>query len=46
VQEANLGDKGVWYRTVVGPPGSRESASTLCSKLKTAGYEGCWVAAY
>ena len=46
VQEADLGDKGVWYRAVVGPPGSREAASSVCSQLKTAGHPGCWVAAY
>lgn len=46
VQEANLGDKGIWYRAVVGPPGSRDAAASLCSKLKTAGYSGCWVAPY
>jgi sporulation related protein len=46
VQEANLGEKGIWYRAVVGPPGSRDAATSLCSKLKTAGYTGCWVAAY
>jgi hypothetical protein len=46
VQEANLGDKGVWYRAVVGPPGSRDSAAGVCSQLKTAGYPGCWVVAY
>jgi cell division protein FtsN len=46
VQEANLGDKGVWYRAVVGPPGSRDDAAGLCSQLKTAGYPGCWVVAY
>ena len=46
VQEANLGDKGVWYRAVVGPPGSREAASGVCSQLKSAGHSGCWVAAY
>lgn len=46
VQEANLGDKGVFYRAVVGPPGSREAATTLCTQLKTAGYTGCWVTAY
>jgi hypothetical protein len=46
VQEANLGDKGVWYRAVVGPPGSRDSASGVCGQLKTAGYVGCWVTAY
>jgi SPOR domain len=46
VQEANLGEKGVWYRLVVGPPGSREAASSLCTQLKAAGYSGCWVTAY
>jgi hypothetical protein len=46
VQEANLGEKGVWYRAVVGPPGSRDAASGVCSQLKTAGYNGCWVTAY
>jgi SPOR domain len=46
VQEADLGDKGLWYRAVVGPPGSREAATSVCSQLKTAGHAGCWVAAY
>jgi hypothetical protein len=46
VQEANLGEKGVWYRAVVGPPGSRDAATGVCTQLKTAGYSGCWVAAY
>ena len=46
VQEANLGDKGVRYRSVVGPPGSREAASGVCKQLKTAGYPDCWVTAY
>jgi hypothetical protein len=46
VQEADLGDKGLWYRAVVGPPGSRDSASAVCSQLKTAGHTGCWVTAY
>jgi len=46
VQEANLGDKGVWYRAVVGPPVSRDAASGICSQLKSAGYAGCWVTAY
>ena len=46
VQEANLGDKGIWYRVVVGPPGSRDAANGVCSQLKTAGYSSCWVNAY
>lgn len=46
VREANLGDKGVWFRVVVGPPGSREAANGVCNQLKTAGYAGCWIMAY
>jgi SPOR domain len=46
VQEANLGAKGTYHRLVVGPPGSRAQASTLCSDLKAAGYKDCWVMAY
>ncbi len=46
VQEANLGAKGTYHRLVVGPPGSRAQASTLCSNLKAAGYKDCWVMAY
>jgi hypothetical protein len=46
VQEANLGDKGNFNRLLVGPPGSRASATALCTELKAAGYKDCWVAAY
>jgi SPOR domain len=46
VQEANLGDKGIWFRAVVGPPVSRDAASGICSQLKAAGYAACWVTAY
>jgi len=48
VQEADLSARGLgtMYRLVVGPPGSRDAASGICSKLKTAGYNGCWVTAY
>ncbi len=46
VQEANLGSKGIYHRLLVGPPGSRSQANTLCSDLKTAGYKDCWVMAY
>ena len=45
VQEVNLGEKGVFHRLMVGPPGSREQASALCNELKSAGYTGCWVTA-
>jgi len=46
VQEANLGTKGTYHRLLVGPPGSRDSASSVCTQLKAEGYSGCWVTAY
>lgn len=46
VREANLADKGVWYRLIVGPPGSREAAKSLCAKLKERGMKDCWPVAY
>lgn len=46
VQEANLGEKGRYHRLVVGPPGSKDGASSVCAQLKTAGYTSCWVMAY
>jgi sporulation related protein len=48
VQEADLSDRGLGtqYRLVVGPPGSRNSASGVCAQLKSAGYSGCWVKEY
>jgi cell division septation protein DedD len=46
VQEANLGEKGTYHRLLVGPPGSRDSASSVCTQLKAQGYTGCWVTAY
>ena len=46
VAEADLGAKGAYHRLVVGPPASREQASTLCSQLKAQGYADCWVTSY
>jgi cell division septation protein DedD len=46
VAEANLGAKGNYHRLVVGPPGSREQASSLCTQLKSQGYTNCWVTSY
>jgi cell division septation protein DedD len=47
VKEANLGEKGIYHRLLVGPPGSREAANQICGQLKSAGYtESCWVTAY
>ena len=46
IQEANLGEKGTYHRLLVGPPGSRDSANSVCSQLKAQGYSGCWITAY
>lgn len=46
VQEKDLGDKGVWYRAVVGPPGSREAAVAVCTQLRAAGHNGCFATPY
>ena len=46
--DAEKGPKGVWYRLVVGPPGSREAARDVCHKLEAQGYKpkDCFVMAY
>ena len=48
VRKADLSSRGlgIMYRAIVGPPGSRDVASQLCSRLKTVGYENCWIAPY
>ncbi len=37
IKKADLGDKGTYYRAVVGPFNSSEDASTVCNNLKVAG---------
>lgn len=37
IKRADLGDKGVYYRAMVGPFGTPEEASQFCGNLKTAG---------
>lgn len=37
VRRADLGPKGVYYRTLVGPFASMEEAASMCSSLKAAG---------
>lgn len=40
-------DKGAYHRLVVGPPASREAATSVCTQLKAAGYtKDCWVTAF
>ena len=37
IRRADLGNKGVYYRAMVGPFSSTEEASQFCGNLKTAG---------
>ena len=37
IKRADLGDKGVYYRAMVGPFGSPDEAAQFCGSLKTAG---------
>jgi hypothetical protein len=37
IRRADLGDKGVFYRALVGPYASMEQAAGVCSSLKAAG---------
>ena len=37
IKRADLGDKGVYYRAMVGPFGSSDEATQFCGNLKTAG---------
>jgi len=37
VKRADLGDKGIYYRALVGPYASMEQAASMCSNLKAAG---------
>jgi hypothetical protein len=37
VRQVDLGDKGVYYRTLVGPYASMEEATKMCTSLKAAG---------
>ena len=37
IRRADLGDKGTFYRAMVGPFASREAAAQICSSIKAAG---------
>jgi SPOR domain len=37
IKRADLGDKGVYYRAMVGPFGTPEEAAQFCGSLKSAG---------
>ena len=42
VRKVDLGDKGVWFRLLVGPMANKAEADKLCEDLKTAGMKGCF----
>ena len=42
VRKVDLGEKGVWYRLLVGPMANKAEADKLCEDLKTAGMKGCF----
>lgn len=46
IEEANLGEKGTWYRLRIGPAGTKEAATDLCNKLKASGVKSCIVRAF
>ena len=37
IKRADLGDKGVYYRALIGPFGTADEASQFCGNLKSAG---------
>lgn len=43
---ANPRDGKTYYRAIVGPPQSKEVASSMCAQIKAAGQKECFVAAY
>ena len=42
VRKVDLGEKGVWFRLLVGPIESKGEADQLCEQLKTAGMKSCF----
>lgn len=44
--DAPTGPKGVWYRLIVGPPGSKEASQELCQRLAAQGFKGCFSMVY
>jgi hypothetical protein len=42
----NVGEKGIWYRVFILPPGTRQQATESCARLAAAGHDRCWVKEY
>jgi hypothetical protein len=45
-QPVDLGQKGIWHRLVILPPGPRQTALNFCDQLLAVGYDQCWVKGY
>ena len=46
LKEVKVGEKGVWYRVFLLPPGTRQQATETCARLAAAGHDRCWVKEY
>jgi hypothetical protein len=46
LKEVKVGEKGVWYRVFLLPPGTRQQATDSCARLAAAGHDRCWVKEY
>jgi hypothetical protein len=42
ISKVDMGERGVWYRVLVGPMRSISEAERLCEDLKVAGLKGCF----
>jgi hypothetical protein len=40
IRKVDLGAKGIWYRVLAGPFGSRNTVSSLCTQLRAANPPG------
>ena len=43
IQRADLGNKGIFYRLRVGPMQNKETATSVCTQLKSKGLPSCFV---
>lgn len=42
IRKVDMGERGIWYRLLVGPMTSISEAERLCADLKAAGLKGCF----
>src|SRR5262249_15129670 len=46
LHEVKVGEKEIWYRVYLLPPGTRQQATVSCARLTAAGHDCCWVKEY